>query len=108
MARRQAPLSCRASSTRLPNGDLFLSDSQAGSIFALRGVTADGKAETVSKFASGLDHPFGIAFYPAGPDPKYTYVGTATEIVRFPYKSGELKAEINTPETIVPDSTPLS
>lgn len=86
-----------------PNGDLFLADSQAGSIFVLRGVTADGKAETVSEFASGLDHPFGIAFYPAGPDPKYIYVGTATEIVRFPYKSGELKAKTNTPETIVPD-----
>ena len=86
-----------------PNGDLFLADSQAGSIFVLRGVTADGKAETVSEFASGLDHPFGISFYPAGPDPKYIYVGTATEIVRFPYQSGELKAKTNTAETIVPN-----
>ncbi len=86
-----------------PNGDFFVADSQAGSIFVLRGVTADGKAETVSQFATGLDHPFGIAFYPAGPNPQYIYVGTATEIVRFPYKSGELKAETNTPETIVPD-----
>jgi glucose/arabinose dehydrogenase len=86
-----------------PNGDLFVADSQAGSIFVLRGVTPDGKAVTVSEFATGLDHPFGIAFYPAGPNPKYMYVGTATEIVRFPYKSGELKAETNTPQTIVPD-----
>jgi glucose/arabinose dehydrogenase len=86
-----------------PNGDLFLADSQAGSIFVLRGVTADGKAEAVSEFASGLDHPFGISFYPAGPDPKYIYVGTATEIVRFPYQSGELKAKTNTAETIVPN-----
>ena len=31
-----------------PNGDLFLADSQAGSVFVLRGVTANGKAETVS------------------------------------------------------------
>jgi glucose/arabinose dehydrogenase len=86
-----------------PNGDLFVADSQAGSIFVLRGVTPDGKAVTVSEFATGLDHPFGIAFYPAGPNPKYLYVGTATEIVRFPYKSGELKAETNTPPIIVPD-----
>jgi glucose/arabinose dehydrogenase len=86
-----------------PNGDLFVADSQAGSIFVLRGATAEGKAETVSEFASGLDHPFGIAFYPAGSDPKYIYVGTATEIVRFPYKSGALKAETNTPQAIVPD-----
>jgi glucose/arabinose dehydrogenase len=86
-----------------PNGDLFVSDSQAGSIFVLRGVTPQGKAATVSEFATGLDHPFGIAFYPSGPNPKYIYVGTATEIVRFPFKLGELKAENNTPQTIVPD-----
>ena len=86
-----------------PNGDLFVADSQAGSIFILRGATADGKAETVSQFASGLDHPFGIAFYPAGPNPSWVYVGTATEVVRFAYKSGELKAGNNTPQTIVPD-----
>lgn len=86
-----------------PNGDLFVADSQAGSLFVLRGITAEGKAETVSEFASGLDHPFGIAFYPSGLDPKYIFVGTATEIVRFPYKSGDLKAQTSTPQTIVPD-----
>ncbi|HVT36817.1 MAG TPA: PQQ-dependent sugar dehydrogenase [Nevskiaceae bacterium] len=86
-----------------PNGDLFVSDSQAGSIFVLRGVTAEGKAQTVSQFASGLDHPFGIAFYPAGSDPKWIYVGTATQIVRFAYKPGDLKAESNTPQVIIPD-----
>jgi glucose/arabinose dehydrogenase len=86
-----------------PNGDLFVSDSQAGSIFVLRGATAEGKAQAVSEFATGLDHPFGIAFYPAGSNPQYIYVGTATEIVRFPYKSGELKAETNVPQAIVPD-----
>jgi len=86
-----------------PNGDLFVADSQAGSIFVLRGATPEGKAETVSEFASGLDHPFGIAFYPAGPNPKWIYIGTATQVVRFAYKSGELKAENNTPEVIVPD-----
>jgi glucose/arabinose dehydrogenase len=85
-----------------PNGDLFVADSQAGSIFVLRGVSHTGKAETVSKFATGLDHPFGIAFYPAGPDPKWIYVGNATTVQRFAYKSGDLKAENATPETVVP------
>jgi len=84
-----------------PNGDFFVSDSQAGSIFVLRGVTAEGKAQTVSQFAGGLDHPFGIAFYPAGPNPQWIYVGTATQIVRFAYKSGDLKAQSNTPQTVV-------
>jgi glucose/arabinose dehydrogenase len=79
-----------------PNGDLFVADSQAGSILVLRGITAAGKAATISTYATGLDHPFGIAFYPAGE------IGNATTVVRFPYKSGDLKAT-HAPETIVPD-----
>jgi glucose/arabinose dehydrogenase len=85
-----------------PNGDLFLSDSQAGRIMILRGVSSAGKANQISVFADGLDHPFGIAFYPRGNNPEWVYIATATTVVRFPYKSGDLKASA-TPQTIVPD-----
>src|ERR1700735_4519954 len=85
-----------------PNGDLFVADSQAGSILILRGATVAGKAASISTYATGLDHPFGIAFYPAGANPQWIYVGNATTVVRFAYKSGDLKAA-NAPETIVPD-----
>ena len=84
-----------------PNGDLFLADSGAGILFVLRGVGADGKAAQIEKFATGLDHPFGIAFYPAD-NPRYVYVGNATTVQRFPYHSGDLKAT-GPAETIVPD-----
>jgi glucose/arabinose dehydrogenase len=84
-----------------PNGDLFLSDSGAGTIFVLRGAGADGKAAQIEKFATGLDHPFGIAFYPAD-NPKFVYVGNATTVQRFPYHSGDLHAT-GPSETIVPD-----
>jgi glucose/arabinose dehydrogenase len=84
-----------------PNGDLFLADSGAGTIFILRGVGPDGKAAQIEKFATGLDHPFGIAFYPAD-NPQYVYVGNATTIQRIPYHSGDLHATA-APETIVPD-----
>jgi len=85
-----------------PNGDVFLADTGAGTIFVLRGATPDGKAATLEKFATGLDHPFGIAFYPNGPNPKYIYVGNATTIQRFAYKSGDLHAT-GAPETMVPN-----
>jgi glucose/arabinose dehydrogenase len=85
-----------------PNGDFFVADSQAGSIVVLRGITAAGKAAAISTYATGLDHPFGIAFYPAGANPQWVYVGNATTVVRFAYKSGDLKAT-GAPETIVPD-----
>lgn len=75
-----------------PNGDLFLAESQTGKIKVFRGVSADGKAQQVSVFATGLNLPFGIAFYPSGPDPKWIYVGNTDGIVRFPYQNGDLKA----------------
>jgi glucose/arabinose dehydrogenase len=85
-----------------PNGDLFLADSQAGILFVLRGVKADGKAQTIEKFATGLDHPFGIAFYPLGKNPQWVYVGTATTIERIPYHNGDLHATA-APQTVVPN-----
>ena len=75
-----------------PNGDIFLAESQPGIIKVFRGVGADGKAKTEAEFATGLNLPFGIAFYPAGPNPQWLYVGNTDGIVRFPYKSGDLKA----------------
>ncbi len=75
-----------------PNGDLFVAESQAGEIKVLRGVKADGTAETVEVFATGLNRPFGITFYPAGPNPTHVYVGNTGSVVRFPYKSGDVKA----------------
>jgi glucose/arabinose dehydrogenase len=85
-----------------PNGDLFLADSQAGIVFVLRGIGANGKAQTIEKFATGLDHPFGITFYPLGPNPQWVYVGNATTVARFPYHNGDLHAT-GAAQTIIPD-----
>ena len=87
------------SSVPAPNGDIFLADSKAGKVMVLRGVGADGKAQTTETFASGLDHPFGINFYPAA-NPKYVYIANTTSVVRFPYKAGDLKAG-SAPQTVV-------
>ena len=83
-----------------PNGDIFMSDSHGDKIFVMRGVGPDGKAQTISTFASGLNLPFGINFYPAGPNPRWVYVGNTDSVVRFPYKSGDLAAT-GGPEKIV-------
>ena len=77
--------------TIAPNGDIFLSDSGAGSILVMRGVTPDGKAAQIETFAKGLNRPFGIAFYPAD-DPRYVYVGDTQSVQRFPYHTGDLHA----------------
>lgn len=82
-----------------PNGDFFLADSKAGSVIVLRGTKPDGTAETRATYATGLDHPFGIAFYPAV-NPKWVYVANTTSVVRFAYKAGDTIASA-APETVV-------
>jgi len=75
-----------------PNGDIFLAESDPGRIRVFRGMTSDGKPEQMQVFASGLKKPYGIAFYPPGPDPQWIYVGNTNEVIRFPYRNGDLKA----------------
>jgi glucose/arabinose dehydrogenase len=75
-----------------PNGDIFLAESEAGRIRVFRGMTSDGKPEQMEIFAEGLKQPYGIAFYPPGPDPQWVYVGDTNEVIRFPYHNGDLKA----------------
>jgi glucose/arabinose dehydrogenase len=73
-----------------PNGDLFIAETGSGNI---RVVRQHGNAPpTVNQpFISGLDAPFGIAFYPVGPNPHYLYVTTTDTLMRFPYRNGDLK-----------------
>jgi len=75
-----------------PNGDIFLAESEPGRIRVFRGITSDGKAEQTTVFASGLKQPYGIAFYPPGPNPEWVYIGNTNEVIRFPYRNGDLKA----------------
>jgi glucose/arabinose dehydrogenase len=80
---------------RAPNNDLFLSESGAGRVRVLRDADGDGKPEVNQVFATGLSRPFGLAFYPPGPEPRYLYVGNTGSVVRFPYHNGDLKAAGN-------------
>jgi glucose/arabinose dehydrogenase len=75
-----------------PNGDFFVAESEPGDIKVFRGISADGKPQQTETFATGLNRPYGIAFYPQGPDPQWVYVGNVDSIVRFPYQNGDLKA----------------
>jgi glucose/arabinose dehydrogenase len=75
-----------------PNGDVFLAESDPGNIKVFRGVGKDGKAEHTAVFATGLNKPFGIAFYPLGQNPQWVYIGDTDAVVRFPYQNGDLKA----------------
>ena len=75
-----------------PNGDLFVANSMSGSVHVLRIPAGSAKPTMNTVFASGLQQPFGIAFYPLGPDPQWVYVAKSDGVVRFPYKNGDLRA----------------
>ena len=75
-----------------PNGDIFIAESEPGRIRVLRAADGAAAPGTNDVFASGLDQPFGIAFYPPGQDPQWIYVANTGSVVRYPYRSGDLKA----------------
>jgi glucose/arabinose dehydrogenase len=78
-----------------PNVDLFVAESDPGEIKVFRGSFVGGgggKPQTTSVFATGLEQPFGMAFYPPGPNPQWLYVGNTGSVVRFRYKNGDLKS----------------
>src|SRR5688500_8133463 len=85
-----------------PNGDLFVAESRANRVRVLRDVDKDGKAEVSTVFAEGLTLPFGLAFYPLGPNPQWLYVGNTDTVVRIPYRSGDTKAS-GPAQMVVPD-----
>jgi len=83
-----------------PNGDIFVAETSAGRIRVLRAVDGAAKPSLSEVYASGLNKPFGIAFFPTSGEPKWVYVANTDSVVRFAYRTGDSKAEA-APETIV-------
>jgi glucose/arabinose dehydrogenase len=88
-----------------PNGDVFAAEMHNGEIEVFRGITKDGKAEQKATFVSGLEQPFGIGFYPPGPDPQWIYIADTDSVMRYPYRNGDLKAR-GAAEIIIPEIFP--
>ena len=90
-----------------PNGDVLVAESIAGQIRLLRAADGAWHASVNRVFASGLDLPFGIAFYPPGPDPQYVYIADNNAVIRFPYRSGDMQAR-GPAQTVVAQLSPTS
>jgi glucose/arabinose dehydrogenase len=86
-----------------PNGDFFVAEEAAGQVLVVHDNS--GKPE-ISVYASGFQVPFGINFYPPGPNPQWVYLGNTGSVVRFPYKNGDRKASA-APETLISDLPPM-
>lgn len=85
-----------------PNGDIFVAESESHRVRVLRDTDGDGRADVNELFSDDLRQPFGIAFHPSGATPTHVYVANTGSVVRFPYRSGDLRAT-GPAETIVGD-----
>ena len=83
-----------------PNGDLFVANSSENEVRVYRIPSGSSKPAISEVFVAGLHQPYGIAFYPQGPDPQWIYIANSSGVVRFPYKNGDLKTTAK-PEGIV-------
>jgi glucose/arabinose dehydrogenase len=88
-----------------PNGDVFVAESGEGRIRVLRAADGAAKPEREEVFATGLDRPFGLAFWPPGPQPQFLYVANNNNVQRFAYRNGDLVARAAA-ETVVPQIAP--
>ena len=76
-----------------PNGDVFVAESKANAVRVLRMTPGSATVVQNEMFANtGLRQPYGIVFYPSGPNPQWVYVANSDGLVRFPYRNGDLKA----------------
>ena len=70
-----------------PNGDVFLTDSLANTIYLLRDTDRNGTSDSRFTYATGLNKPFGLAFFNGS-----LYVGNTDAVVRFEYRDGDTAA----------------
>ena len=79
-----------------PNGDVFLAQTAIDEITLLIDSDADGHADEIVPFVTGLDGPHGLALRDG-----YLYIADLRGIWRLPYLAGQRRA-VGAPERITP------
>jgi glucose/arabinose dehydrogenase len=69
-----------------------VAETGAGRVRVFRPGTPGGGPAQGEIFADGVPRVYGMAFYPSGENPRFVYVATSDSLMRFPYRSGEMKA----------------
>ena len=70
-----------------PNGDVFLAETGGGRVLVWPAAQTGAQPGRPAVFATGLEGPFGIAFWPAT-KPRFVYVAELNRVVRYPYDGG--------------------
>ena len=67
-----------------PNGDIFVAEMLANRVRVLRAGPDGASPSTIETFTEHLSLPFGISFYPPGPDPQWVYIANTDSSRAFP------------------------
>lgn len=87
----------------VPNGDVFVVESEAGRVQLLRDSNSDGQADSRTTYVQGLKRPFGLSLYPTGTgSPTHVYIANTDSVVRYPYQVGDSTAT-GAAQTLVAD-----
>ena len=84
------------------NGDVIISETQAGRVSVMRPSADGSKADSTIVFADALRQPYGVALYPNAKNPQWLYVAETHRVVRYPYRTGDQQAR-GPAEVIVAD-----
>ncbi len=82
-----------------PNGDIFVTETPNGRISILRQGSDGITASKPQIFATDLNVPHGMAWYPNAANPSWLYVAENNRVVRFPYQNGMVRAQ-GSPEIV--------
>lgn len=83
-----------------PNGDVLVTETDAGRISVVQPRADGAGAQRVTVFAADLKTPFGIAFAPNAREPRWLYVAENHRVIRYPFSAGD-RAPRGPPEVVV-------
>jgi glucose/arabinose dehydrogenase/cytochrome c2 len=89
------------------NGDILLSETQSNKVVVMRPSADNSHAQEIFTFAQGLVLPHGLAFYPNVSHPQWLYVAETNRVVRYPYRTGDIRAT-GVPEIVVSQLSPVA
>jgi glucose/arabinose dehydrogenase len=84
------------------NGDVFVTEMRGGQVSVLHPSPDRRSSSGADVFATGLNRPYGLAFYPNASHPTWLYVAETNRVVRFAFRNGDVRAR-SAPEVVIPN-----
>ena len=85
-----------------PDGMVLVPEPRNNRIVAIKMPSRPGSMPLTDLWAASLARPYGLDFWPPGPNPTHVLVAETTRIVRIPYQAGQLRSQ-GQREIVVPN-----